>query len=111
MRGAGSAVFRGEKDSYSFKVYEIDENFKEIPAVYVISKRITDRRNRGHHKLICIGETDSLLKDLKTHRKSKCLRSNKANVISILREDDKETRLKIENDLKAAHSIACNLAR
>jgi hypothetical protein len=109
LRAISSAVFRGEKDTYQFKVYELDESFKEIPAVYVISKRITDRRNRGHHKLICIGQTDSILKDLKTHRKSKCLRVNKANVISILREENEEVRLKIENDLKAAHSIACNL--
>ncbi len=109
LRAISSAIFRGEKDRYQFKVYEIGESFKEISAVYVISKRITDRRNRGHHKLICIGQTNSILKDLKTHRKSKCLRVNKANVISILREENEEIRLKIENDLKAAHSIACNL--
>ena len=104
-----AAVFRGKKNKYDFEVFDLNELFEPIPAVYVISKRITDKKKKGHHTLVCIGETISLAEDIKRHRKSKCLRKTDANVISILKEDDEQKRAKIETDLKAAHSIQCNL--
>jgi len=104
-----SAVFRGRKDKYDFKVFELNERFEQIPAVYVISRRITDKRKKGHHALICIGQTDSIVDEIKKHRKGRCLRKNEANVISILPETDELKRQKIETDLKSAHSIQCNL--
>ncbi|MEZ5424752.1 MAG: hypothetical protein R2747_00685 [Pyrinomonadaceae bacterium] len=109
IRAISKAVFRGERAYYYFKVYAINENFREVPGVYIISKRKTDRRNRGHHKIICIGQTDSVIKDIRAHRRGKCLRPNSANVVSILREENEEKRLRIENDLKAAHTLVCNL--
>lgn len=104
----GSAVFRGKKDRYDFKVFALNETFEAIPAVYIISKRITDKRKKSHHALICIGVTDSIFDELKKHRKGKCIKKHAANVISILPEADEKMRLKIETDLKAAHAIACN---
>ena len=108
VRAITSAIIRGKKTAYDFKVYEIGQNLGSVPAVFVISKRVTDRRKRGHHSFICIGETESILDALKKHRKSKCLRQNEANVISILREENEKKRLQIAEDLKTAHSIACN---
>lgn len=108
LRAISSAVFRGKKTTYNFKVYEIKENIGSIPAVFIISKRITDRRKRGHHSLVCIGQTESVANALKIHRKSKCLKQNEANAISILHIEDEKERHKIAEDLKAAHSIACN---
>ncbi len=109
IKPISSAVFRGKKNCYDFEVFALDEPFETIPAVYIISKRITDRRKKGHHTLVCIGETNSVAEEIKKHRKSKCLRKNAANVISILKEEDAQKRLNIETDLKAAHSIQCNL--
>jgi hypothetical protein len=104
-----SAVFRGKKERYDFKVFELNEKFEAIPAVYIISKRKTDRNKKGHHALVCIGETTSIADELKRHRKSNCVKKHAANVVSILHEADEKIRLKIETDLKAAHFIACNL--
>lgn len=105
----GSAIFRGVKERYDFKVFELGDVFEPIPAVYIISKRKTDRRKKGHHALICIGETASVSDELKRHRKGKCVKKHQANVVSLLPEADEKARLKIENDLKAAHSVVCNL--
>ena len=107
-RPISSAVFRGKKERYDFKVFALNEKFEPIPAVYIISKRKTDRHKRGHHALICIGETASIADELKRHRKGKCVKQHAANVVSILPEGDEKTRLKIETDLKAAHNVVCN---
>ena len=108
IRAISSAVFRGVESQYDFKVYAINEIPKLEQAIYIISRRVTDRRKRGHHKLVCIGQTDSIRESIKKHKKGKCIKENAANVICILAEADEQTRQKIEADLKAAHSIACN---
>lgn len=108
VKPIGSAVFRGKEDKYDFKVFPLDEKFENVQAVYIISKRKTDKQKRGHHALICIGATDALADEIRKHRKGKSLRQKQANAISILAETDAKKRLKIENDLKAAHSISCN---
>jgi len=104
-----SAVFRGKKNRYDFKVFALNETFEAIPAVYIISKRKIDRLKKGHHALICIGATDSIFDEIKKHRKGKCVKKHQANVVSILPEANEKIRLKIETDLKAAHSVACHL--
>lgn len=108
IRPISSAVFRGQESVYDFKVFDLKENPGKVSAVYVISRRKTDKRKRGHHSLVCIGQADSIAEAIKAHRKSKCLRQHDANAISILREENENERLKIANDLKAAHSISCN---
>lgn len=108
VRPISSAVFRGKKSQYDFKVFSIDEKFEPLQAVYIISRRFTDKRKRGHHKLICIGQTDSLTEGIKMHKQGKCIRQNEANVICLLKEEDENNRLRIEADLREAHSINCN---
>lgn len=108
VRPISSAVFRGKKSLYDFKVFSIDEKFEPVQAVYIISRRITDRRKRGHHKLICIGQTDSVTDGIKMHKKGKCIKQNEANVICLLKEEDEKNRLRIEADLREAHSVTCN---
>ncbi len=109
VKQIGAAVFRGRKNRYDFQVYPLDFEFENVPAIYVISKRKTDSRKRGHHALVCIGQTDSILNELKKHTQSKCVKKHEANVISILPEQSEKKRLKIEEDLKAAHQIVCNI--
>ena len=101
------AVFRGSKTNYNFEVFPIDIEFQEIPAVFIITHRKTDKFGKGHHKMICLGQTESIVKELKKHKKGKCLKQNKANVICILAEENEKNRLKIEEDLRSAHSIPC----
>ena len=108
IKPISSAVFRGKKDRYSFEVFALTEEFEPVPAVFVISRRKTDRLKKAHHSLVCIGQTNSIFDELKKLRKGKCVKKHQANVISILPEGDEKIRLRIENDLKAAHSVACS---
>lgn len=102
------AVFRGGKTTYNFEVFPMDVEFQEIPSVFIISRRKTDRFGKGHHKFTCIGQTDSLVKELKKHKKNKCFKQNKANVVCVLLEADEKSRLKIEEDLKTVYTIPCS---
>lgn len=108
LKPIGSAVVRGKIRRYDFEVFPLDAELKDGSAIYVISKRITDKRGRGHHKFVCIGQTESLLGEIKRHQKDKCIKQHKANVICLLREESETNRLKIETDLREAHTIACN---
>ncbi len=108
IKPIGSAVVRGKSGKYDFEVFPLDAELKDGSAIYVISKRITDKLGRGHHKFVCIGQTESLLGDLKKHKKDKCIRQHKANVVCLLREENETNRLKIETDLRQAHTIVCN---
>ena len=102
------AVFRGKKSLYNFEVFPLGAEFEDVSAVFVISKRVSDKRGKGHHKFVCIGQTESVLGDIKKHAKGKCIKQNKANVICILAEKDEKNRLRIEADLRESHSIVCN---
>ncbi|HEX8369001.1 MAG TPA: hypothetical protein VF604_10715 [Pyrinomonadaceae bacterium] len=101
------AVFRGRNSLYNFEVYPMNVRFNEVPAVYIISKRKIDRYGRGHHFLVCIGQTESLVEDIKMHKRGKCVKQLQANTVSVILEDDAQKRLEVENDLKAAHAIPC----
>jgi hypothetical protein len=108
IKPIGSALVRGKSGQYAFEVFSLDAEIKDGSAIYLISKRMTDKNGRGHHKFVCIGQTESLLGDIKKHAKDKCIKQHKANVICLLREENEKNRLKIETDLRLAHIIACN---
>lgn len=108
IKPISSAIFRGKKDRYSFAVFSLTDEFEPVPAVFIISRRKTDRLKKAHHSLICIGQTNSIFDELKKHRKGKCVKKHQANVVSILPEANEKIRVRIENDLKAAHSVVCS---
>lgn len=108
IKPLGSAVVRGKTGRYDFEIFPLDAEIKDGSAIYLISKRITDKSGRGHHKFVCIGQTESLIGDLKKHKKDKCIKQHKANVVCLLREQDAKNRLKIETDLLEAHTVFCN---
>lgn len=102
------AVFRGQKTTYIFEVFPTGIEFQETPSVFIISRRKIDKLGKGHHKFTCIGQTESLVKELKKHKKNKCFKQNKANVVCVLPEADEKLRLKIEEDLKTVYTIPCS---
>jgi histone H1/5 len=102
------AVFRGRNALYNFEVYPMNVRFNEVPAVYIISKRKIDRNGRGHHFLVCIGQTESLVEDIKKHKRGRCVKQLQANTVSVILEDDENKRLEVESDLKSAHTIPCH---
>ena len=106
-KAISSAVFRGAKNRYDFTVFPLDAVFENVPAIYIISRRVVDKSKKAHHALVYIGQTESLLDELKKHKKDKRAKKFAANSISLLQEENENRRLKIETDLKAAHSIRC----
>ena len=107
VKPLGAAIFRGKKERYDFQVFPVDGEFEDAAAIFIISKRKVDKRKKAHHKMVCIGQADSVLSELKKHRKGKCFKKYEANAISVLREESEQKRLKIESDLKSAHTIPC----
>src|SRR5687768_10933927 len=66
-----------------------------------------DREGGGHHKVVCIGQTESLAVELKKQKKGRCIKKFKANVIPVLPTENQHARFSIDADLKAMHSIPC----
>jgi predicted transcriptional regulator len=43
------AIFRGKKSLYSFEVFPLAAEIEETSAIYVITKRKTDKSGKAHH--------------------------------------------------------------
>lgn len=101
----GTAVFRGRKTIYNFEVFPLEtEELADKSGVYIISRRKTDERGKGHHLLVSVGQTAELEKEIAKQRKLKTVKKKSANVVCLHFSEDEKQRLKIEEDLRSAHS-------
>jgi hypothetical protein len=107
VRKLGDAVFRGAKSVYTFDVFPLTTDIRDGAAIFIISRRIVDRFKTGHHHTICVGETDSIVSEIRRHKRAKCAKSNEANAICVLREEDDSIRSNVIDDLVAARSFSC----
>ena len=108
MPKIADATFSGESGSYEFEAYTLDTTFNAVGAVYIFTKRTVDPSGRGTHAFLYIGQADSLADRIPNHEKWPCLKRNDANCICVHRDDNKQSRLNKETDLRAAHSTPCN---
>jgi hypothetical protein len=92
---------------YSFGVYTLDTGFKNIGAVYIYTKR-TVNEGKGTHEFLYIGETEELANRLSGHEKLPCVYRHGVNCICVHVEENENTRLKIETDLRHANDTPCN---
>ena len=106
-RKIGEAVFRGKKTQYKFDVFPLTGDITDTPAIFIISRRVTDKFRKGHHAAICLGETDSIQAELKKHKRAKCVKHNEANVVCILKDASEASRTVVVDDLKTARSFSC----
>ena len=106
-RKLADALFRGQVTDHFFKVYPLTAAITDQPAVFMIARRILDRRGRGHQLAICIGETESTLKELKKHKRAACAKENALNVVCLLKEKDAKMRRTVIEDLLANRSFSC----
>jgi len=107
LKRISQAVFRGRKSQYSFDVFPITNEIEDAPAVFIFSRRQIDRFGNGHHFVSCIGETDSLLGEVKRHKRNKCVKQNESNVVCVMREENGTRRAAAIEDLKLNRSFAC----
>lgn len=106
-RKISDSVFRGKKAAYSFQVFPITADIPDTPAVFILSRRRTDKLGHGHQSAVCIGETESVRSELKKHKRAKCVKNNEPNVICILEDVNPKARLGVIEDLTAARSFGC----
>lgn len=103
------ATFKGQLGTYPFEVFPIDQQFNDVGAVYIFTKRTVDAAGKGNHKFIYIGQADSLKDRIPNHEKWPCVNRNGANCICVHRDDDEDSRLSKETDLRAGNQTPCNL--
>jgi len=107
VRKIAEAVFRGQKTQYKFDVFPLTADITDAPAIFIISRRITDKFRKGHHSAVCLGETDSIRAEIKKHKRAKCVKQHAANVVCILKDVDKANRSLVVDDLQTARSFSC----
>ena len=107
IKPIGAATFLGKRLTYAFDTFDLKSKFEDFPALFVISKRKVDRFGRGHHKIICIGQTEALGKAMNKHTKLAAIKNNKGNVVSILKDESEKHRLIIEENLKSRYKVLC----
>lgn len=107
VRKIAEAVFRGKKTQYKFDVFPLSPDITDAPAVFIISRRVTDKFRKWHHAAICLGETDSICAEIKKHKRAKCVKQNAANVICILKDANETNRSDVVDDLQTARSFSC----
>jgi hypothetical protein len=109
MSKISDATFKGASGtSYSFEVWATDVTFKEVGAVYVFSKRVTDSAGKGTHTLLYIGQTDNLATRIPNHEKWPCVKRNSVNCICTHLDNSEKSRLDKEADLIKGNTTPCN---
>jgi len=88
--------------SYDFNVYPSGTSFKDLGAIYFISKR------NGNHSGIYLGITDDLSNRFNNHHKEDCFKKHSANCISILLNSSERDRQIIEKDILCKYNFPCN---
>lgn len=107
IRKLSTAVFRGSHSEYNFDVYPITTAITDHPVVFIFSRRKVDKKGRGHHAVSCVGETQSIISEIKKHKRSKCVKGNEANVVCILKESDRTARSGVLNDIASVRAFSC----
>jgi len=109
MSKIADATFHGvSENSYSFEVYPFDQEFRQVGAVYIVTKRTLKSDGGGSHSFIYIGQTGNLPQRFDSHHKANCFTRHKANCICVHVESDEDTRFAIETDLCRRHITPCN---
>jgi len=102
-----TAVFRGSRNEYSFDVYPITPALTDNPTVFIFSRRRADKTGRWHHAVSCVGETQSIVSEIKRHKRAKCVKGNGANVVCLLKEADRSARVGVLDDIVSVRGFSC----
>lgn len=109
MTKLGKVIFEGASgNSWEFNAYTMDTNFKEIGAVYFVTKRTEKSDGGGEHTRIYVGQTGDLSDRFDNHHQEECFQDHNANCICVHQEDNESTRLSIEADLIENYNPPCN---
>ena len=98
----------GSGRKYTFGVYPYETSWKEIGAVYVVTKRTVKTEGGGNHDFIYVGQTENLKERHENHHKADCFEKHGANCLCVHVEEIEAKRLLIEADLIDGHKWPCN---
>lgn len=91
--------------TYSYYIYEIGEEFKEVPGNYIFAKETEPRT----WEAVYIGQTGDLNERFDDHHKMPCIRQNGATHIHTHESSpDESVRQAEETDLIQYHNPVCN---
>lgn len=100
---------KGQSGSeYTFDVFPLDESFRAIGGVYIVSRRYKNNAGETAHYFVYISATPDLSTVLNRHSKESSFNRYGANCICTLVREDKPARLTIANDLVKHHRTPCN---
>ena len=108
MAKIADATFKGAKGEYAFEVYPFDQSFNAVGAVYIFTKRAVDSSGKGLHTFLYIGETEDLSSRIPNHEKWPCARRNGVTCICVHLDNNSQSRLAKETDLRAGNTTPCN---
>ncbi len=109
MAKLGDLTVAGESgQDYKFEVYPQGTSFKEVGAVYLVTKRTHKPDGTGAHEFLYVGETGDLSTRFDGHHKQECFDENGANCICVHVDSSQKSRLAKESDLLGAHDWPCN---
>jgi hypothetical protein len=108
MAKLSTVTFQGKSGSkYDFDVWPMDQTFKDVGAVYAVTRRYQDG-NTDSHDIIYVGETGDLSTRFDNHHKADCFTEHKANCICTHLDSKESSRLAKEEDLVKKHNPPCN---
>ena len=93
---------------YQFEVYPRNTSWKEVGAVYLLTKRVIGANGKGTHTNIYVGQTGNMAQRHTDHHKEECFDSHGANCTCVLVEPSEPMRLKIESDILQGGKWPCN---
>jgi|SRR5579864_8060249 len=109
MAKISTMACKGESGaSYTFDVYPMDQNFRTVGGIYIITERYKNTQGEYKHRFIYIGQTEDFSSRFDDHHKADCFQQNNATCICTLVEEDEENRFAIETDLIRQHAPPCN---
>jgi hypothetical protein len=105
----GSITLKGKSGKkYLFYVYHFDSSFKEVSAVYFVTRRFKNFDGRFLYEKIYVRQTENLSLCFINHLKEDCFNQYSANCICIYAEESENIRLNIVSDLIENHHPPCN---
>ena len=101
---------RGESGkAYNFLLYPWDTNFKKgFGAVYFVTNRYLKKDRSYVHGGIHVGQTEDLSTEFDYHPKQSCFDKYGASCVCVREEADRDTRLKVVQDLSDNYGPPCN---
>jgi len=93
---------------YTFGIYPRETSWKDVGAVYILTKRTIKQDGGGSHTHVYVGQTQNMNDRHMNHHKVECFDSYNANCIGVFLESSEEKQLEIEADILASGSWPCN---